>query len=434
VGALADRLRRTLADGLRARADAITARCRGFGAQPGDVIAIGVRHGDDALAAWSGVVLGGFVPVFDAAAVDDVARTGERVGPDIALLQRTSGTTGAPQRLAIEHARVIAQVDGLAGALALRDGDVIASCLPLHHDMGLVSTVLLPLLCGVACVHVDPATWRADPASLLRAIEATRATLTWLPPAALDRLVRRCADAQVDLSSLRQIVCGGEVVADQTLRDFTATFGLAEHVASAGWGMAENVAAVTHTPPGRIATRLRIARSSFAPGRPIVRVETDDALVVVGVGPPIDGTEVRVGDHEQGVLGELHVRGTCRPDPTQWLATGDIGIVVDGDVFVCGRKDELLQLGDRWLPPHEVERAAATVTGVRPGRVAAITKGGVLVVIVEGDDALDSNAIEAAVVSHTGHRPRVVITAPGSLPRTTSGKLGRRACASLLDD
>lgn len=431
MSVLADRLQRTIADRLRAPADATTAKCRGLGAVPGDVIAIGVRHGDEALAAWAGVVLGGFVPMFDADATDDVARTGENLGAGIALVQRTSGTTGAPQRHAIEDARVLAQVDGLAHALVLQPSDVIASCLPLHHDMGLVSTVLLPLLCGVACVHVDPATWRADASTWLRAIESARATLTWLPPAALDRLVRRCADTAFDLSSLRQIVCGGEVVQDQTLRDFAAAFGLAEHVASVGWGMAENVAAVTHTPPGKIPSRLRIARSSFAPGRPIVHDASDDALVVLGVGPPIDGTLVRVGNDEQGVLGELHVRGTCRPDPTQWLATGDIGIVTGGEVYVCGREDELLELGDRWLQPHEVERAAATIAGVRPGRVAAITKDGVLLVIVEAD-TVDRAAIEAAIVAQVGHRPRVVVTASGSLPRTTSGKLRRQRCAALL--
>ncbi len=432
MNTLAERLERTIADRLRDRADAITQRCRALGAAAGDVIAIGVRHGDDALAAWAGVVLGGFVPVFDIDATEDVARTGENVGPRIAMLQRTSGTTGAAQRHAIEHARVLAQVDGLAGALALQRTDVIASCLPLHHDMGLVSTVLLPLLCGVSCVHVDPAMWRSDASTLLRAIQSSRATLVWLPPSALDRLVRRCRGAGFDLSSLRQIVCGGEVVADATLCGFTTAFGLAEHVVATGWGMAENVAAVTHTPPGRVASRLRIARSSFAPGSRVVHDASDDALVVVGVGPPIDGTEVRVFEGD-GVLGELEIRGTCRPDPTRWLATGDIGIVNAGEVWVCGRIDELLQLGERWLPPHEVERAA-TVDGVRPGRVAAITRDGELFVIVEGDASIDRAAIEAAVLAQIGARPRVIVVAPDALPRTTSGKLGRRRCAALVHD
>lgn len=443
MNAFADRLRRTLATRaeLGTLADAMTSRCRDLGGQRGDVIEIGLRHGGDALAAWAGAVLGGFVPMFVADRDVALGLGGARMSADIAIVQRTSGTTGTPQVLAIEGHRVLAQVDGLAAALGLRDNDVIASCLPLHHDMGLVSTVLLPLVCGTPCVHVDPALWRADAASLLHAIADARATLTWLPPSALARLVRRCADIHVDLSSLRQIVCGGEVVPDGLIRDFTTAFatrGIAEHVVGAGWGMAENVAAVTHSPPGRTPTRLAITRSSFAPGRAIEETRSVDALVLVSVGPPIAGTLVRVcdeGGNDLGerVLGELHVRGTCRADPDTWLPTGDVGLVADGEVYVCGRKDELLHTGGTWLPPHEVELAAGTVPGVRPGRIAALTDDrGTLVVLVEGDDAVDCDAIADAVARHTTHRPHVVLVAPNSLPRSTSGKLGRRRCATLV--
>lgn len=422
------------------------ARCAALGAVPGDVIAIGWRHGPEAIGAWAGAVLGGFVPTFVADADPSLSRVGTNAGRSIAIVQRTSGTTGPHRTVAIDHRRVLAQIWGLAHALRLDTADIIASCLPLHHDMGLVSTVLLPLACGVPCVHVDPELWRADATVLLRAVAEVRATLTWLPPSALARLVRRAEQTSVDLSSLRQIVCGGEVVPDSTLREFAAGFaaaGVSPDVLGTGWGMAENVAAVTHSPPGRAPTRLRIAWSSFAPGGRIAMAgDIDDALTLVSVGPSIEGTRVAVRDDDghdvdDGVLGVLHIGGDCHADPSGWHPTGDIGIVHGGEVFVCGRRDDLIHADGRWIPPHEAELVAGAMPGVRPGRVAAIAgAGGELVVLVEIGDAttLAADAIADAVEHRVRRRPRVVAVAPGSLPKSSSGKLARRRCAALVHD
>ncbi len=450
---------------LGVRASGFAAACEGLGAVPGDVVAIAWRHGPLAAAAWAGAVLGGFVPTF---VPGEDARIAERLGtavrvttgpgalaswpsaalrsptaaPGVAIVQRTSGTTGTHRAVAIDHRRVLAQVAGLAAALQLSPADRIASCLPLHHDMGLVSAVLLPLCCGIPCVHVDPALWRSDAAALLRATTEHAATLTWLPPSALSRMVRRVNDRGLELSSLRQIVTGGEVVPDAALVEFAARFasvGLAPGVLGCGWGMAENVAAVTHTPPGRAPTRLRVAWSAFAPGQRVIETTDRDALVLISTGAPIAGTEVvaRDGDGRdvgERVIGELFVRGTCRDDVALWHATGDVGLVVDGEVYVCGRAAELLHVDGRWIPPHEAERAAAEIRGVRPGRVAAITDAaGGFTLLVEGANALDRDAIADAVQARTLRRPRVVIVAANSLPRSTSGKLGRSRCAALLD-
>ncbi len=449
------------------RATGFAQRCAELGASAGEVIAIAWHHGPEAISAWVGAVIGGFVPTFVPTNDPALAQSlGTRVrlttGPDtlaswpalplasdvvsadVALVQRTSGTTGQHRPVAIGQRRLLAQIWGLGRALELSSDDVIASCLPLHHDMGLVSTVLLPLVCGVSCVHLDPLVWRADSGALPRAIAASRATLTWLPPSALARLARHPGKKVADLSSLRQIVCGGEVVPARTLREFAARFlawGVRPEIIGTGWGMAENVAAITHSPPGRAPTELRVAWSSFAPGCLVeVASDDDDTLTLVSSGVPIDGTQVAVRDDDgnevvDGVLGALYVRGACQADEVRWHSTGDVGLIHDGEVFVCGRRDELLQADTRWIPPHEVELAAASIAGVRPGRVAAVVDGnGALVVLVESPDAraVDTQQIADAVEHHVRRRPRVVIVAPDSLPKSTSGKLGRRRCAALV--
>lgn len=443
---------------LGASASGFATACADGGAVPGDVIAIAWGHGVESIAAWIGAVLGGFVPTFVPPGDTGLARLTTGPGdarwanaplrsavrsPSVAIVQRTSGTTDTARVVAVTHDRVLAQIRGLGQALALGPTDIIASALPLHHDMGLVSTVLLPLVCGVPCVHVDPALWRADAGALLRAIPEVRATLTWVSPAALARMVRRVAPERLDLASLRQIVTGGEVVHAHTLDAFTTRFaaaGLAPGVLGTGWGMAENVAAVTHSPPGRTPVRLRIAWSSFVPEQPVVEVDLQhqDALVWVSTGRAIAGTQVAVRSLDgtsldDGVVGELWLRGSCQADDA-WHRTGDVGLMVEGEVFVCGRAAELLRIEDRWLPPHEVELAAVSVAGVRPGRVAAVRGGdGGLVVLVEDDtERIAIDAVAHAVEARTQRWPRVIRVAPDSLPKTSSGKLGRLRCAALL--
>jgi len=454
---------RTVArDELAAAAWGFAVGCRDAGARPGDVVAIAWRHGVAPIAAWAGAVLGGFVPSFVPSDDPDLqqrlgtavrltvgpataawagAAPGEvTAAPGIAIVQRTSGTTGVHRTILLSHARVLAQADALAAAIDLDvASDRIASCLPLHHDMGLVSTVLLPLLHGVPCVHVDPDLWRADASAWVRVLGHSGATLTWLPPAALGRMTRVSADG-ADLSRLRQVVCGGEVVTDGVLREFSAHFGSAGLVPEAvatGWGMAENVAAVTHSPRGRAPSRLRVRAASFAPGRAIEIVgdEEDDALVLVTAGTAIDGTEVVVRGIDgrecgDGVLGELFIRGTCQPDPGTWSATGDVGLTRGGEVFVCGRLAELLHVDGRWILPHEAEQAAARVAGVRAGRVAAIRDGGGFVVLYESEHAVDATRVADAVERSVHRRPRAVAVATESLPRNTAGKSCRSRCAT----
>lgn len=408
------------------------------GAQPGDRVEI-ATGGVEAFAPWIAAVQAGLVPTMTVGApgirvvaTDDAGRE-----HPVALVQRTSGSTDVPKTIVVSPRAVLAQAWGLSHALDLRDDDVIASCLPLHHDMGLVSTVLLPLLCGLSVVHVDPASWRADPRALLDAIAQHRATRTWLPPAALARLQRCATTWRGDLGSLREIVCGGDVLDPATRDAFESSFavhGLAAGVVRSGWGMAENVAAVTHGRRGRALGRIDVAWDSFAPGHVAVRCAIDAGVALLSVGEPIAGTEVRVaGAASEGTLGVLEIRGDCLSDPTAWHATGDAGLLVDGEVYVCGRMADLVEMGGRWIPPHMIELAASRIPGVRAGRVAALRdRDGGCIVAIEHEGPLDENAVAQAITAAVGRTPRVCVVPPDTLVRTTSGKLARGPTARAL--
>lgn len=418
-------------DALVAATNAARTELVRMGVVPGAVVELARTGGVAAFAEWAAAIQLAAVPCFVAG--DAPTKIDPRARASAAFVQHTSGTTGAAKRVEIGHVQAIAQIDGLADALQLAEDDVIASGLPLGHDMGLVSTVLLPLLRGVAVVHVDPVAWRADPQRLLAAMTEHRATLTWLPPAALGRLCRVAATARGDLGAMRQIVCGGDVLTAATLDRFTSTFvdtGLRRDAVHPGWGMAENVAAVTHA---RGLHRTQVAWRSFAPGR---TVQDGEGFAWISVGAPIVGTRVRVvGSPSDGTLGELEIAGTCRPERDAWLRTGDAGMIRDGAVWLCGRMDELLHVEGRWFPPQLAEEAAFTVPGVRPGRVAAIVDAAdrFTMVVERGRSSAHGDAVAQAVLDGVGHRPRVRLVGADALPRTRSGKLCRRRCAALLD-
>ena len=476
------------------------AACRGLGLGAGDVVAIAYPTGARPLAAWAGAVLGGLVPLFappndPRAALRGPAEGRGVAGPEAladtirrrpllstwapaepefddaaaytgvpALLQRSSGTTGPHKPIAIDHRRALAQLWGLGRALELRRSDVIASFLPLHHDMGLVSTVLLPLCCGISLVRVEPRLWRADATPWVWSIARHKATLAWVPPAALARLVRRVAPAdERAMASLRQIVCGGEPLGAEVVDAFLGRFGAAckPEVIGAGYGAAENVAAITQTPVARGARRLTVARDRLAIGRKVATPAADEAaLTLLSCGVPIEGTTVTVLDADDrevddGVVGRLRLAGDCvapgylGDDHGAALVdggfdTGDIGLRDGGEIFVLGRADELIELGGKLVLPHEAEAALADHDDIEPGRCAAVwsERSGFAVLVELRPARLFTSAEQLAafvadvqdrVEARVGHRPSTVRVLPqGSLLKSSSGKTARAANRDAL--
>ncbi|OBK60226.1 long-chain fatty acid--CoA ligase [Mycobacterium colombiense] len=352
-----------------------------------------------------------------------------------AILQGTAGSTGSPKTAMLAPGAVLANLRGLNARLAVTPADVGCSWLPLYHDMGL-SFLLASALGGMSVWLAPTAAFTASPFRWLGWLSESRATITAAPNFAynlLGRYVRRVSD--VDLGAVRVAINGGEPVdceGYQRFADALAPFGFDAGAATPSYGLAESTCAVTVPAPG---TGLRFAS---------VTDQTGSHRHAV-LGEPIPGTEIRISprDDARDGIGEIEIRGASMMDGYRghppvdredWFPTGDLGFFDEGGLVVCGRAKELITIAGRNIFPTEIETAAAGVRGVREGAVVALATGersarpGLIVAAeFRGADQAGARAeVIARVASVCGVVPSdVIFMAPGSLPRTSSGKLRR---------
>jgi fatty-acyl-CoA synthase len=397
---------------------------------------------------------------------------------DTVLLQLTSGSTAEPKAVRITHRNLYANMTAMVEASELRvDRDVMVSWLPLFHDMGMVGFLTVPMTVGLELVKVTPADFLGRPLLWAELISKYGGTVTAAPNfayAVLARQLARAEEGSLDLSSMRFALNGAEPIDPDAVAAFTtagARFGLRPESLVAAYGMAETVLGVSFA---RINTGLEVdvvdaeeleAHRRAAPAKP------DADRPVRGfplLGPPLPGLEARVVDDQGRVLGDrevgtIQLRGesvtpgyltvhgpVATQDAEGWLDTGDQGYLIDGTVVVCGRIKDVIIMGGRNIYPTDIERAAAEVDGVRAGNAVAVrldagsgvgsSKRESFVVVVESRQAGDPEAeqlirkeVTSRVAASVGARPaRVVVLAPGSLPKTPSGKLRRSATRDLV--
>jgi fatty-acyl-CoA synthase len=365
---------------------------------------------------------------------------------DVALVQHSSGTTGLQKGVALSHRAILAHQEAYAERLALRDSDVIVSWLPLYHDMGLIACFLMPLLARIPFVELSPFDWVKRPRLLFDKIAEHRATLCFLPNFAYSFLADSVRDADgLDLRSIRAFVnCSEPVLArshDAFLRQFAAA-GVSARQLTASYAMAENVFAVTQS---------RELKMIDADRRILIdeqRVVAGDSLRLVSNGAPLPTTEVRVlgpdGALPDGHVGELALRGAHLfsgyfgrdPRDDGWFLTGDLGFVKDGEVYVTGRKKDLIVIQGRNFHPSDFEEVASQVPGVTAGRVVAFgvadEKSGTerLVILVEIEEQASAGAVALAIRREVAQEldctPSDVRVVPARwLVKSTSGKLAR---------
>ena len=404
---------------------------------------------------------------------------------DAALLQLTSGSTAEPKAVRITHRNLYANLTAMIATAELRpERDVMVSWLPLFHDMGMVGFLTIPMAAGLELVTVTPADFLTRPLLWPELISRYGGTVTAAPNfayAMLGRLLRHAADDSLDLTTLRFALNGAEPIDPDAVDSFTtagARFGLRRECVVAAYGMAETALGVSFAP---LDTGLQVdvvdaealeGSRRAVPAREVAgpSVDADPGPSVRRfplLGPPLPGLTARVVDEEGAVLGDrdvgaIQLRGDSvtpgyltvdGPVPAQdaegWLDTGDQGYLADGTVVVCGRLKDVIIMGGRNIYPTDIERAAGQVDGVRAGNVVAVrldvgsgvgsTRRESFAVVVESRKAGDADAeatirkdVTGRVVDAVGARPaRVVIVAPGSLPKTPSGKLRRAATRSL---
>lgn len=413
-------------------------------------------------------------PPFDAGVVREPVLDPDPEEPT--LIQFSSGTTSAAKGVVLSHRGLIAAADAIGAGTPFRRGDIMLSWLPLHHDMGMIGGTLTPFLHDVTAVLFRPLTFAVQPELWLRLIHRYRATMSPAPNFAYRLIAGRLSTLDLtglDLGSWRTAFNGAEVVDPNTVRAWERAmgpYGFRPESMRPCYGMAELGLAATFAPAD---TRPRITSLSRTAMLEHGRAEPPDhewdAQEFVSSGTPVPGVRMRVVDKDgtdlpDGRAGRILLAADSMmtgyyklPDKTAedlrdgWLRTGDLGFVIDGELYVTGREKDLVIIAGRNYQPQPFEIAAATVDGVRAGGVAAIgvpdadsgTERLVLVVESKRFGAAElmtelAVSVERAVADLAGVRPhRVIMVPPGTVPKTPSGKtqrplLARKVTLGLL--
>ncbi len=385
----------------------------------------------------------------------------------LVILQYTSGSTSEPKGVMIPDRVLSANIDACCEAAELDDGETMVSWLPLYHDMGLVGFLALPMTKGVDLVQAAPQDFMAKPGHWMQWISDYGGTATAGPNFSwvlATRALKRETD--LDLSTLTLALSGAEPVDPKAVEAFVAAaepFGFDAGGVFPAFGMAETAIGASFPKRGaglmcdtvdrEVLERIRVAK-------PVEIVDPDDLAVrarrLPMLGTAVPGMELKIVDPDsreeipERHVGELLLRGTSvtpgyykREAATQalfhdgWLCTGDLAYVLDGQLIICGRIKDVIIVGGRNVFPEDIERAVGGLEGVRAGNVIAFGMEGykgkesvVVVAEVRADD-LDEvrDAIHHRTLEVSGLPPRdIMLVRPGTLPKTSSGKLQRAKC------
>jgi len=389
----------------------------------------------------------------------------QRKPEDIVLLQHSSGTTGLQKGVALSHRAVFNQLNSYGKSLALADGDVVVSWLPLYHDMGLIAGFLMPILAGIPLVLLSPFDWVRAPYKLLQAVSKYRGTLTWLPNFAYNFCAQKIRDRHiegVDLSSLRAVTNCSEPVRWESHVAFYERFkdhGLKFEALQTSYAMAENVFGVTQSKLGSVPIVEEIDREAFM-GERLAKSPPDGhpSMKMMSSGQPIENVRVKVLD-ENGqevpdrIIGELALQSDSmltgyfnRPDATEkafrdgWYLTGDYGYLSNGEVFVSGRKKDMIIVGGKNIYPQDLESLTYEVPGVHAGRSVAFgmfdegqgTEEVVIIAEVDSEDSDEQQKIADAIRLHVTKNSAIAlryvkVVGPKWILKTSSGKTARSA-------
>lgn len=389
----------------------------------------------------------------------------QRRPEDIILLQHSSGTTGLQKGVALSHQAVFNQLDAYGRALALDESDVVVSWLPLYHDMGLIAGFVLPILSGVHLVLQSPFDWVRAPYKLMQAVTKYRGTLTWLPNFAYNFCAQKIRDRHlegVDLSSLRAVINCSEPVRWESHQAFFEKFkgyGLKYDALQTSYAMAENVFGVTQSRLGSVPAVLDVDREAFMSARVAKDpVEGRPSMKMMSSGRPLDNVKIKVLDENRKeaadrVIGEIALQSDCmltgyyhREDATQqafadgWYLTGDYGFISDGEVFVSGRKKDMIIVGGKNVYPQDLEGLTYEVPGVHAGRSVAFglfneeqgTEDVVIIAEVDSDDPAEQQRVADAIRAHVTKNSAIAlrhvkVVDPKWIVKTSSGKTARSA-------
>jgi fatty-acyl-CoA synthase len=366
---------------------------------------------------------------------------------ETAFLQFSSGSVGRPRPLRISHRAIHAQLELLANASEAEPDDVVASWLPLSHDMGLVST-LQALRLGCPIVLWSPEEFLTAPAQWVEHMAAHQVAFWPVIPAGMHIATKALAARGQSLESLRAVLVGADVIRPNVLSAFESIARCGQGVVRPCYGLADATLMVTCTPGGRHWRTVNTPENSGRARRP---------SELMSVGPPVGETEVwiEVGGYPvgEGVIGDVVVRSpsrcsgpfggevipACAP-----VRTGDLGFIVDGELVFTGRAAEVVRVAGEDFLPSEVEDFVVRSGFGKTGRVAVVgidsDAATQMVAVIENDLAVSDDAAAAVVRRELLRAAReaglpltgVRFVPQNGLSKTTSGKLRRRRIAADL--
>lgn len=354
------------------------------------------------------------------------------------FMQFSSGTTSLKKGVLITESRLIAQLELLGSSLSITEEDKIASWLPLYHDMGLITSLFLPLYFGCSVAYLDSVEWSFRPDSILNVIEKERSTLSWMPDFAFRHIVnhhKKTGGEIRNLSSIRYIINCSEPCRKATFVDFFNIFrahSLKEECLQACYAMAETVFAVT--------------QSQFMGGFEII--ESIDG--VISSGTSLSGFDIKIVSKAADEFGEVHIKSNLLFDGyfnqdievisrDGWYNTGDLGKIQNDNLFIVGRTDDILIVNGKKIIAHQIEDYIGLQTGFKPGRVFCTLNEDNLALIIyfegEYERDIDKASIQRWVASSSGVSIDRLINLPyGTIIKSSSGKIARKKTLNKLSD
>jgi len=395
---------------------------------------------------------------------------------DIAFIQYTSGSTGNPKGVVLTHANLLANIRAMGQTVKASPEDVFVSWLPLYHDMGLIGAWLGSLYYAMLLVVMPPLSFLARPERWLWTLHRYRGTLSASPNFGYEYCLKRLKDEDLqglDLSSWRAAFNGAEAISPDTLQQFESRFadyGFHAVAMMPVYGLAESCVGLAFPPLNRGPVIDQIERSTFmrsgeAIPEPEPEPETGQpALRFVSSGSPLPSHQIRIVDtagHElpERQEGRLEFRGpsttsgyyrdaekTRKLFHQDWLDSGDLAYIANGEIYITGRIKDIIIRAGRNIYPHELEEAVGNISGIRTGRVAVFGSVGSrtaterLIVLSEtrSKDAVEREKLRTEIntlaTDLVGAPPdEIVLVPPGTVLKTSSGKIRRAASRELFE-
>ncbi|WP_027578176.1 fatty acyl-AMP ligase [Bradyrhizobium sp. Ai1a-2] len=403
---------------------------------------------------------------------------------DIAFLQYTSGSTSEPKGVAVSHGNLLANLEMIRISLGNTEQSTYVNWVPLYHDMGLILNTLEALYIGALCVLMAPNAFTQRPLNWLRAISDYRAEVACCPNFGYDLCVSRYRADQmqdVDLCSWKIALNGAEPVHAETIKQFIETFsahGFDPRAAFPAYGMAEATLLISGGGRGAGHVTRDIGRAALQAHRVEAPADAADSQTLVGCGRALEGERIAIIDPDTCArlpvdqVGEvwvnganvagaywknpeatktgLHARIAGDDDGASWLRTGDLGFLDQtGELFITGRIKDLIIVRGINHYPQDIERTVQSAhTALRANCGAAFSvgdeHGDELLVVVQEVERTERNRIDGTEMKglirehvtdqHELFTRHIVLIRPGTLPKTTSGKIQRSLARRLWSE